>query len=75
MGGTALGFESARISDVEYEKLSDTMGQFFFHNCINASIIPSYFNKKSFGDMDIIYTGITTDRLQELIVGYHEGSP
>lgn len=53
MGGTALGFEAKRMNLEEYHRLSSAALK-QVGNHIRKMLIPSYLEKESFGDIDII---------------------
>ena len=60
MGGRALlkfGIESKRIPLDEYQSLSGEIKNIL--NKTTHNIIPSHRNKETFGDMDIVYTGVS----------------
>jgi len=69
MGGRALlrfGIESKRISSDEYRSLSKEIKNIL--NETKHNIIPSHRDKETFGDMDIVYTGVpfTKESILEL---------
>lgn len=56
MGGNALSKPSVRLSKKDYQKVSCDVMRALTSNNPNANcmVIPSYFNKDSFGDLDIL---------------------
>lgn len=54
MGGTALGVQADRMDMYTYTELKNELLNYFSYESY-MKVIPTYENKKSFGDMDIIY--------------------
>ena len=74
MGGNALSFETKRLDKAAYQKLvGKVMNALFqkFHSVGDVKALPiaAYFEKDSFGDLDIIWTSNgydITEHIQEL---------
>lgn len=59
MGGTALGFQSARLSADDYFSVWERFKKIFGSN---VYLIPSYRSKSSFGNMDLLYSRYQDDQ-------------
>src|SRR5579859_5325409 len=67
MGGNALKLATVRLEKKYYEYVaqgtSDVLKQTFPK--ARVAVIPSYENKESFGDLDILISGVPMDKLRE----------
>lgn len=67
MSGTALGFLADRIDKETYWKLVDKIRRNSEKLGIKSSVVPAYYNKPDFGDIDIVVCNDVHDAVSSII--------